>query len=57
MKRFEIDWETCFCEDFPEKIGTSVIEAETEEEAKEIFYKNTVCTIIMNIKESEDIYD
>lgn len=57
MKHYEIEWETCFCEDFPEKMGTSVIEAETEEEAKEIFYKNRVCTIITDIKESEDIYD
>ena len=34
MKKFMIEWETDFCDDFPEIVGTEIVEAETEEEAR-----------------------
>lgn len=33
MKKFLIEWETDFCDNFPEKTGDRIIEAETEDEA------------------------
>jgi hypothetical protein len=41
MKKYLIEWETDYCEDFPEKSGECVIEAESEEDAAQRFYKNT----------------
>ena len=33
MKKFQIEWETDYCDNFPEQSGDVTIEAETEEEA------------------------
>ena len=33
MKKFLIEWETDFCDNFPERMGEHVIEAENENEA------------------------
>ena len=53
MKKYLIEWETDYCEDFPEKSGECVIEAESEEEAAQKFYKNSVSkAIIFNIQET-----
>lgn len=52
MKRYLIEWETDFCEDFPEAFGEVLIEAETEEEAAEKFYALKIpVSVIMNIEE------
>lgn len=40
MKKFLIEWETDYCDDFPERSGECVIEAETEDEAAQKFWKN-----------------
>lgn len=43
MKQFNVEWETDYCDDFPEKYGTAIIEAETPEEAvKKFKATNTV---------------
>lgn len=34
MKKYLIEWETCYCEDYPEKRGAYIVEAENEEEAE-----------------------
>ena len=33
MKKYCIEWETCFCEDYPERSGNFTVEAESEKEA------------------------
>lgn len=33
MKKYLIDWETDYCDNFPEKSGTNAIMADTKEEA------------------------
>lgn len=42
VKKWLIEWETDYCDNFPERRGASVIEAETEEEAAQIFNKNAL---------------
>lgn len=38
--KYIISWETCFCEsDFPDAMGTDIIEAESEKEAVQIAHK------------------
>ena len=55
MKKWLIEWETDYCENFPERSGECVIEAETEDEATEKFYKNSVSKqIIIGIHEIEE---
>lgn len=39
MKEFNVYWETDYCDDFPERHGTAIIEAETPEEAQKKFYE------------------
>lgn len=39
MKKFLIEWETDYCDCFPERFGTNIIEAKTEKEAL-IKFKN-----------------
>ena len=52
MKRFLIEWETDFCEDFPEMSGEVLIEAETEEEAVKKFYALKIpASVIINVEE------
>lgn len=52
MKLFEIEWETDFCEDYPERRGETLIEAETEEEAIKKFKALKIQkAIIFNIYE------
>lgn len=38
MKKFLIEWETDYCDSFPEQSGQEIIEAETEDEALKKFY-------------------
>lgn len=33
MKKYCIEWETCFCEDYPERSGNFTVEAGSEKEA------------------------
>lgn len=51
MKKFEIEWETDFCEETTEKSGVNVIEAENEAEAVKKFNKINSCGVIMSIRE------
>ena len=52
MKEYLIEWETDFCEDFPEKTGVCAIKANSEEEAAEAFRALKITkAIIMNITE------
>ena len=52
MKKYLIEWETDFCDNFPERSGECVVEAETEKEAAEKFYDLKIPkSIIMNIQE------
>lgn len=37
MKKYTIEWETDFCDNFPETNGSCTVEAETEKEAIEKF--------------------
>lgn len=39
MKEFVIEWETDYCDNFPERRGQYVTEAENEEEAAQKFNK------------------
>lgn len=52
MKKYLIEWETDFCEDFPERQGESIIEAENEEEAAKKF--NVFHAVIFNIREVKE---
>lgn len=62
MKEFVVEWETCYCEDYPEVCGSTVIKAETEEEATEKFIsdKRNAYKAILSVypyeNESEDEY-
>lgn len=42
MKKWLIEWETDYCDCFPERSGECVIEAETEQEAIQKFRKGSV---------------
>ena len=52
MKKYCIEWETDFCEDYPEEHGESVIEAENEKEASQKFKRYK--TVILNISEVKE---
>ena len=55
MKKWLIEWETDYCDDFPEKSGDCVIDAETEKEAAERFNSLKIPkAIITNIKEERN---
>ena len=58
MKKFLIEWETDYCDDFPERRGEYIIEAENEEEAAKKFnlmsFKKAV---IINITERNKTND
>lgn len=49
MKKYRIEWETCYCEDFPEKMGEMIVEAENEKEAAKQF--NVFHAVIIKISE------
>ena len=49
MKKYLIEWETCFCEDFPERQGNYIVEAENEQEAAKTF--NIFHAVITRISE------
>lgn len=49
MKKFLIEWETCYCEDYPEKQGSYITEAENEHEAAKTF--NVFHAVITRISE------
>lgn len=52
MKEFLIEWETDYCEDFPERSGEYIIQAENEQDARTKF-NSMSCSkaIIINITE------
>lgn len=51
MKKYLIEWETCYCEDFPEKMGEYIVEAENEKEAiKDFNIFHAVITRITEVK-------
>lgn len=53
MKKWLVEWETCFCEDFPERLGEYIVEAESEEEAAKSFnIYHAVITRISEVKEN-----
>ena len=49
MKTYLIEWETCYGEDFPERQGEYIVEAENEEEAAKTF--NIFHAVITRISE------
>lgn len=50
MRVFTLEWETDFCDDFPEVRGTTTIEANTEAEALEKYKAlRNPKTIVFNI--------
>ena len=50
MKKFTIGWETDYCEDFPERNGWCIVEAETEDEAvKKFFELNIQKAVIIDL--------
>ena len=52
LKKFLIEWETDFCDDFPERMGVCEVEAETKKDAIQNFYTNHRRKhIITNIEE------
>lgn len=52
MKRYLIEWETCYCEDYPELQGSYIEEAENEQEAvKKFNVFHAVITKISEVKE------
>ena len=55
VKKWLIEWETDYCDNFPEKSGECVIEAETEHEAVRKFSKNSASKqIIIGIHEIKE---
>lgn len=55
MKRWIVEWETDYCDDFPERSGKCVIEAETEDEAEKKFYEiSSSKAIIIGIHEERN---
>lgn len=42
MKTYIVEWETDYCDNFHERSGETAIEAETEEEAAQKFYKTSI---------------
>lgn len=55
MKKYLIEWETDYCDNFPERSGECVIEAKTEDEAVEKFHKNSASKqIIIGIREERN---
>lgn len=52
MKQFLIEWETDYCENYPERTGEYIIEAENEEEAAKKFNLISFSkAVIINISE------
>ena len=52
MKKYLVEWETCYCEDYPERQGSYVVEAENEEEAaKTLTVYHAVVTNVSEVKE------
>lgn len=49
MKKWLIEWETCFCEDFPERQGEYTVQAENKQEAVKSF--NIFHAVITRISE------
>ena len=39
MKKYLIEWETDYCDNFPERSGETIIEAANEDEAAQRFYE------------------
>ena len=55
MKKYTIEWETDFCEDFPEKNGFCTVEANSEDEAAQKFYaKGIIKAVIIGITEERN---
>ena len=52
MKKWLIEWETCYCEDFPERQGSYIVEAENEQEAAKTF--NIFHAVIIGISEVKE---
>lgn len=55
MKKWLIEWETDYCDKFPELSGETVIEAENEVEAVQKFTANSLSKqIIIGVHEIEE---
>ena len=55
MKKYLIEWETDYCDDFPERRGTFPVEAESEEEAAKKFHEMSFSkAIIIGIHEERN---
>ena len=52
LKTFSIEWETCYCEDYPEQTGEMIVEAvDKDEAAKKFNVLHAVITRISEVKE------
>lgn len=51
--KFCVEWETCFCEDYPELYGVDEVEAQSEFEAREKVLNNHFHIAILNVYENE----
>ena len=52
LKTFRIEWETCYCEDYPEQTGEMIVEAVDKDEAvKKFNLLHAVITRISEVKE------
>lgn len=52
MKQFLIEWETDYCDNFPERTGEYIVEAENEQEAAKKFKLISFSkAVIINISE------
>lgn len=52
LKKYRIEWETCYCEDYPERTGEMIVEAVDKEEAAKKF--NVFKAVIISIREVEE---
>lgn len=56
MKKFILEWETCYCEDY-DTVGTAIVEAETADEAKRKYEESHRMTIVYNVSEYNERED
>ena len=50
MKKFLLEWETVYCEDY-DKNGTAIVEAETADEAKQKYEEANRMTIVYRVSD------
>lgn len=50
MKKFLLEWETCYGEDY-DRNGTAIVEAETADEAKQKYEEANRMTIVYRVSD------